>query len=277
MQRKGADNVWVRYWCVQENFTIACYISQRDLTLALSIQLQGSRVAESELECQRKHSFKVLHVESGQCLYFAADNHEEFFRWFSEITRYGHQVICDDSDSTFGQSVHFYFIPKGAGGVHFKRLSVVSEGGSSNFSEGSTTALTKSSAATSIFYRGDLLKASHTGKWKQRYCVVNGGFLSVFRTSKENSPIIAIPLHGISLELISTLQSAQNEYQFKLNPSSDGKSHTFAAPCETEMYAWVSALRDASCIQVSALGEKNSGASNTSSPTLSRSVGIQYI
>lgn len=274
MQRKGADNVWVRYWCVLEKFAIACYISQRDLTLALSIQLQGSRVAESELECQRKHSFKVLHVESGQCLYFAADSHEDFFRWFSEITKYGHQVVSDDSDTTFGPFVHFYFIPKDVGGLHFKRLSVVSEGGSSNFSEGSTGALAKSST---IFYRGELLKASHTGKWKQRYCVVNGVFLSVFHSSKEVSPIISIPLHGVSLELISTSLSSKHEYQFKLNPGSDGKSHTFAALSETEMYAWVSALRDASCVPVPHVGEKNGGSSNTSSPTLSRSVGVQLI
>lgn len=272
VQRKGADNVWVRYWCVLENFTIACCISQRDLTLALSIQLQGSRVAESDLECQRKHSFKVLHVESGQCLYFAADNQEDFFQWFSEITKYGHQVLSEDSD-TFGSLRHFYFIPKDADGVHFKRLSVVSEGGSSNFSEGSTNAL---SDATLVFYRGELLKASHTGKWKQRYCVVNGGFLNLFRSSKENSPIVSITLRGISLELISTSQSSKNEYQFKLNPSNDGKSHTFAAPSETEMYAWISALRDASCVPLSSTGEKNhGGALSASSPTLSRSVGVQ--
>ena len=268
VQRKGADNVWVRYWCVLENFTIACYISQRDLTLALSIQLQGSRVAEAELECQRRHSFKVLHVESGQCLYFAADSHEDFFRWFSETTKYGHQVVSDESDTTFGPFVHFYFIPKEAGGVPFKRLSVVSEGGSSNFSEGSTTKL---STASSVFYRGELLKASHTGKWKQRYCVVSGGSLGIFHSSTEGSPIISILLRGVSLELISTSPASKHEYQFKLNPSVDGKSHTFAAPSETEMYAWVSALRDASCAPLA--GDKNSGASNTSSPTLSRSVG----
>lgn len=229
-------------------------------------------MAEAELECQRKHSFKVLHVESGQCLYFAADSHEEFFRWFSETTKYGHQVVSDESDTTFGPFVHFYFIPKEAGVSQFKRLSVVSEGGSSNFSEGSASGLAKASSTTSVFYRGELLKASHTGKWKQRYCIVSGGSLGVFHSSTETSPIISIPLRGVSLELISTSPASKHEYQFKLNPSVDGKSHTFAAPSETEMYAWVSALRDASCMP--GVGDKNSGASNTSSPTLSRSVGI---
>lgn len=223
-------------------------------------------MAESEMECQRKHSIKVLHMESGQCLYFAADNHEDFFRWFSEITTYGHQVVSDDSDTTFGPFVQFYFIPKDAGGVTFRRLSVVSEGGSSNFSEGSATALTKSS---SILYRGELLKASHTGKWKQRYCVINGSFLSIFHSSTESSPIISLPLCGISLELINTTQSSKDEYQFKLNPNNGGKSHTFSAPSETEMYAWVSALRDGSCIPMSSVGEKNSESSAAYSPTLS--------
>ena len=243
-----------------EDFNISCYISQRDLTLTLSVQLQGSKIAESEFECQRKNSFKVLHVESKQCLYFAADNHEEFFRWFREITKCGHQVVSDHSDAIFGPCMHYYSIPKNASDVKMKRLSVVSEGSSSNFSEGKPS--------NTIFYRGDLLKSSHTGKWKQRYCIVNDGLLNIYHSSKETSPIISISLQGVSLELISTSRSSKNEYQFRLNPTNDGKSHTFAAPSETEMYAWISALRDASCNQLTSVGDKRSDVSTTSSPKL---------
>lgn len=259
VQRKGADNVWVRYWCILENFSISCYISQRDLTLTLSIQLQGSRAAESELECQRKHSFKVLHVESGQCLFFAADNHEDFSRWFSEITKSGHQVISDDSNSTFDSFSSFYAIPNKE--VQLKRLSIVSEGGSSNFSEGSNdpSLNLSSDAINSIFYRGQLLKASHTGKWKKRYCVVEDGCMSIFHSTLEKSCITSIPVNGMSLELISTSRSSKNEYQFRLNAKGGGKCHTFAAPSETEMYAWVSALRDVACVPHSLAERKKSG------------------
>jgi hypothetical protein len=201
-------------------------------------------------------------------LYFASDSHDDFSRWFSEITKWGHQVISDDSDVTFGPFVHFYFIPKDAGGDHFKRLSVVSEGGSSNFSEGSYCVLAKSSSATSIFYRGELLKASHTGKWKKRYCVVNGGRLDVFHSSKEVSPIVSISPRGSSLELICTPETSQHEYQFRINSNGKGKSHTFAAPSETEMYAWVSALRDASCVPILPVENKGDGTSSNSSPSL---------
>ena len=253
MQRKGADNVWVRYWCVLENSGISCYISQRDLTLTLSIQLQGARVSDSELECQRKHSFKILHVDSGQCLYFAADNNDEFLQWFSEITKKGHQVSADDH---FGPS---YVIPSDP--ELLKRLSVVSEGGSSNVSDGSSTSLPQpcTNSSNTVFYRGMLLKSSHTGKWKQRYCVATDGCMSIFHSSTEKLPITSIPLHGISLELISTSRNSRNEFQFKLNPIGAGKCHTFAAPSETEMYAWISGLRDASSIPT---GGSNDGTVN---------------
>ena len=242
VQRKGADNVWVRYWCILERSSILCYISQRDLTLTLSIELLGSRVAEAELDCQRKHSFKVLHVESGQCLYFAADSHQEFYQWFSEITKKGRQMVSDDS---FGP---FFAIPNDQ--ELLKRLSVVSEGGSSNYSDTSSTSVPQSSSSPSnaVLYRGMLMKSSHTGKWKQRYCIVNDGSMSIFRSSADRLPITSIPLCGISLELVSTSRHSQNEYQFRLNPTGDGKCHTFSAPNETEMYAWVSALRDASSV-----------------------------
>lgn len=260
VQRKGADNVWVRYWCVLEDFYILCYISQRDLTLTLSIQLKGSRVAEAEMECRRKYSFKVLHVESGQCLYFAADSHEEFLQWFSEITKKGHQVFSDD---LFGSS---YAIPGDR--EELKRLSVVSEGGSSNVSDSSSTSFPQTSYNT-VFYRGVLMKSSHTGRWKQRYCVATDGCMIVYHSSAEKVPITSIPLRGVSLELISTPRNSSNEYQFKLNSTGAGKCHTFSAPSETEMYAWVSALRDVSCISAGVSNENTAR-----SPTASVSFGL---
>ena len=227
------------------------------------------RVAEAEFECHRKHSFKVLHVESGQCLYFAADDHEEFFRWFAEVTKGGEQVLCNDSATVAGSFVAYNFNSKDDNStMKFRRLSVLSEGGSSNASEGSTVSSSQSHATVSngIFYRGELMKASHTGKWKQRYCVVKDGFLSIYHSSVEKSPITSITLYGCSLELVSTAHNSPNEYQFKLNPAEVGKSHTFAAPSETEMYAWVSALRDATCVKPVSLGEekKNGGDSSVS-------------
>ena len=261
VQRKGADNVWVRYWCVLEDFNILCYISQRDLTLTLSIQLKGSRVTEAEIECQRMHSFKILHVESGQCLYFAADSHEDFFQWFSEITKKGHQVASDD---LFGPS---YAIPNDR--EVLKRLSVVSEGGSSNVSDSSSTSL----PPTAMYYRGILMKSSHTGKWKQRYCVASDGCMNVYHSSADKVPITSIPLYGVSLELISTPRNTNNEYQFKLNPAGVGKYHTFSAPSETEMYAWVSALRDVSCISARASKEGYTAQSPTTSVSIFKAAG----
>ena len=257
VQRKGADNIWFSYWCVLEDLKISCYISQRDLTLTLSVSLQGSKVAESEPECQRKNSFKVFHIESRQYLYFAADSLDEFSRWFQEITKYG-QVA---SDSAVGPCMQYYYIPK----------NVEMKGGTFKF--------TKGKPSNSNFDQGYLLKSSHTGKWKQRYCFVNDGLLNINHPFKENSFIISIPLHGVSLELISTLHSSKNKYQFRLNPArlSDGKSHIFAAPSEIEMYAWINALRAASCIPLTSIGVKSSDISTTLSPTLLVKLNLNFV
>ncbi len=59
VQRRGADSMWVRYWCIFEELALSCFISQRDLTLTLSIHLRGSRIAEALMECKREHTFKV--------------------------------------------------------------------------------------------------------------------------------------------------------------------------------------------------------------------------
>ncbi len=73
VQRKGADSMWVRYWCIYEDLAISCFISQRDLTLTLSIHLKGSRICEALLECKREHTFKVggalIASASSVCVY----------------------------------------------------------------------------------------------------------------------------------------------------------------------------------------------------------------
>lgn len=250
VQRKGADNTWVRYWCALEHFQLSCYISQRDLTLTLSIQLQGSRVSYAETECFRPHSFKVLHPESGQCLFLAAEDNEEFFKWFSEVTRGGKQVVADESSGTF---ISFYEIPTDSRDIQFAHRSILSEDDSGSISESSSTTSFQPNC-DGLQHSGILLKASHTGKWKQRYCLVKDGCLHIYRSSAEKVPIISLSLNSCSLELISISQSCQYPCQFKLNPARSVKCHTFAALTESDMYGWISALRKAS-FDISTLGK----------------------
>lgn len=134
-------------------------------------------------------------------------------------------------------------------------------------------------------YRGALKKQAHTGKWKDRYCVIRNGNLNIFHNSTEKSPITSIALQGCSLELISVPPGSEHQYIYKLNPASGSKSHTFAAPNETEMFAWVSALRDSAHerpvqpelkTQVSAENGTGSGGSSNSSPALSVSFTFCY-
>ena len=250
VQRRGADNMWVRYWCMLEKFIISCFISQRDLTLALSIQLKGSRIAEAAPECHREFSFKVLHLESGQCLYFAADDVSEFQRWFTEIVKGAEQTILEDSEIT-GPFVGYYYHPKESNLKHHSSnptLATITqtEGGDIFSNGGGSSAHQPIPGSNSVFYRGKLKKSSHTGKWKDRYCVIKTGGLYIYRNVSEKVPITSIPLYGCSIELVSVPRDSQYQYLFKLNPTSAGKSHTFAAPNETEMYAWASALRDTS-------------------------------
>lgn len=264
MQRKGADNTWVRYWCILENFQLSCCISQRDPTLALSIQLPGSRISYADAECGRPHSFKISHPESGQCLFLVAEDSEEFFKWFSDVTRGGRQLVSDDSSTNPSPTVSHYSIPMDVGDMKLSCRSLLSEDDTSSISETSSMASFQSNYDR-LQHSGILLKASHTGKWKQRHCVVKDGFLHIHRSSTDKVPIVSLSLHSCSLELISITQSCQYPCQFKLNPSKSGKCHTFAALTESDMYSWISALRKASCEKMPAFGKSgNEGASGNS-------------
>ena len=285
VQRKGADSMWVRYWCLLEEKLMSCYISRRDFTLALSIPLKGSRINEAALECKREHSFKVWHIESGQCLFFAAENANELKKWFDHVTQGAEHTIPDNISvgSSSAPFVGFFYIPDDKkmadhsnSASHLNELAVRVD---------DRPAITvQCPSPSSVFYRGALKKQAHTGKWKDRFCIIRTGSLCLFHNTSEKNPIASIALHGCSLELISVPPGSEHQYIFKLNPGAEGgssKSHTFAAPNETEMFAWVSALRDSSHekapaanrelkTQVSA--EQNgtgSGGSSTGSPSLS--------
>lgn len=237
VQRKGADNMWVRYWCVVENNSISCYISQRDLTLTLAIPLQGSRISEAAFECKREHSFKVWHLESGQCLYFAADNYEEVQLWFTMVTKGAQNVLADDNTpATPFVATVFETLPTD---LPSRQLSHSSEVSVTDLENSSTNA--HSDAA----FDGQLMKFSHNGKWKNRYCVVKQATLVVYRTSSDTDPVMSFPLPGCSLELVPEKESQQ--FVFTLHPWSSSKTHTFAAATDAAMFQWISVLRE--CLQ----------------------------
>lgn len=289
VQRKGADGMWVRYWCVLEDKVISCYISRRDFTLALSIPLKGSRITEATLECKRDHSFKVWHIESGQCLFFAAENGEELHKWFNHVTQGAEHTIPDNVSvgSNSGPFVGFFYIPDDIKQIadHSNSASRLNELAVNVADDQTQPAITvQAPSPSSVFYRGKLKKQAHTGKWKDRYCIVKSGHLNIFHSASEKNPITSIALHGCSLELLSVPVGSEHQFLFKLNPQEGSKSHTFAAPNETEMFAWVSALRDSSQekpaspelkTQVSAENGSGSGGSSNSSPALSVSYCIR--
>ena len=251
--------MWVRYWCILENFRLSCYISQHDLTLTLSMQLQGSRISSCETECHRPYSFKMSHPESGQCLFVAAEDSANFVKWFSEVSKGGRQIVSD--------SDMFYEIPTDVSDMKLAPTRIVSEDdNSSSFSGSSNTIASLQSNLDGVQQSGILMKASHTGKWKQRYCLVKDGFLYIQHSSSDAVPIVSLPLYSCSLELISIAQSCQFPCQFKLNPAKSGKCHTFAALTESDMYSWISALRKASCEKVES--SKRSGDEGTAGNTV---------
>lgn len=247
VQRRGGDSVWIRYWCILEELRIACYISQRDLTLTLSILLRGSRISEASHECRRENSFMVWHMESGQCLFFAADDVQEFSKWFREVTRGAEQIIVEDPFTHI--PVPCYFFPKDAATSHSQdssRSSVVSAGASDdNVSISSSNTGRSSSSQALIFHQGELKKQSQGGKWKDRYCFIKDCILFVYSSSTDKTPITAATLQGCSVELVDMPPDEVQRYAFRIVPTS-GKSHTFAATSEQEMFTWVSALKDCS-------------------------------
>lgn len=288
VHRQGANTNFIRYWCVFDGAVINCYINQRDLTLTMSVSLPGSQIAHASSECARPHSFKVWHMETGQCIYFLADDVIEFQKWFTQITTNAEKIETPPQQPGFPGKAVYFVLPGGEGAIlkapmmrtrsNSLPVSPADLGdnvsvGSSNTGQGSNDTATPLSA----FYRGQLKKASHTGKWKDRYCVVKDGHLSVFHTPSEKSPIISIELFGCSIELVNIPPQNAQRFVFKLKLDSVEKMHTFAAPSETEMYAWVSALRDSSyekpgLDQHRSLTELSTGGSGNNSPALSVSI-----
>ena len=251
LQRKGADNTWVRYWCVLESFRLSCYISQRDLTLTLSIDLHGSRISYANGECHRPHSFKIFHPDSGQCLFLAAEDNSDLNKWFSEITKDGREMIPDDSMDS-GPFMSVYELPK----VSAVRKQSTSSG---------TPDVAPLAASKQPLYKGVLMKATHTGKWKKRCCQVEDGVLHVSRSFMDKVPIITLPLESCSLELLSVSSNVQYSCQFKLKPSKSDKTHTFATTNESDLYGWIGAIRKASCEQPISLDKRDDGKGNGNS------------
>ena len=241
---------------------MSCYISQRDLTLTLSIDLHGSRISYADAECLRPHSFKIFHPDSGQSLFLAAEDNNEFVRWFSEVTKKGREVISDDCSTNTGPFASFFELPMKVEHVTIEKQSISED--DSSVSETSSMASLVPLSTDRPHHRGVLMKASHTGKWKKRCCLVDDGILHISRSFNDKVPIITLPLQSCSLELLSVSSNSQYSCQFKLKSYKSEKSHTFAALNEPEMYSWIGAIRKASCEKaiVSERSEDDNGHGN---------------
>lgn len=282
VHRHGATTTFIPYWCVFDGATINCFTSQSDQTLTMSVSLLGSQICEASAECGRPNCFKVWHMETGQCIYFLADDTPEFQKWFTQITTNADRIDNPPTQPGLpGKSVFFVHAnvelhaslarPRSntlplRPHEHGDNVSVES----SNTGQGSSDIPTPLTA----FYRGHLKKASHTGKWKDRYCVVKDGILSILHSPSDKAPIIAIETFGSSIELVNVPPQNTQRFVFKLKLESSEKTHTFAALSETEMFAWVSALRDSSyekpgLEQQRSQSDLSAGGSVNNSPALS--------
>lgn len=246
VQRKGADSMWVRYWCVLEDLVISCYISKSDLTLTLSIQLKGSRVAEAIHECRRDFSFKIWHLESGQCLFFAADDNIEYGSWFKEVTKGAEYVVpLDAGISNSPLSAPFYHYAKDTSDSSpSQRSSRSSIASLPEIDNASFDNATTSISGGAILHKGNLKKLSQN-KWKDRYCLIKDSMLQIYNTSTEKSLLSSVPLQGCRVELVNVPNEEVHRFTFRVAVSS-GKSHMFSASSEQEMYTWAIALQDCS-------------------------------
>lgn len=246
VQRKGADNMWVRYWCILEDLVISCYISKSDLTLTLSIQLKGSRVAEAMHDCRHDFSFKIWHLESGQCLFFAADDSIEYGSWFKEVTKGAEYVVpLDAGISNSPLSAPFYHYTKEASDSSpSQRSSRSSIASLPEIDIASLDNATTSGSGGTILHKGNLKKLSQN-KWKDRYCVIKDAMLQIYSTSTEKSLLSSVPLPGCRVELVNVPNEEVHHFTFRVSVSS-GKSHMFSASSEQEMYTWAITLQDSS-------------------------------
>ena len=245
VQRKGADNMWVRYWCILEDLIISCYISKSDLTLTLSIQLKGSRVMEAVAECKRDFSFKIWHLESGQCLFFAADDGTEFANWFKEITKGAEYVVpLDAGISTSPLSAPFYhYTRETADSSPSQRSSRSSIASLPEFDSASFDSIPSgSSSGGTVHHKGNLKKYVQN-KWKDRYCLIKDSTLHIYTTSSEKSFLASVSLPGSRVELVNVPHEEVHRFTFRISTPS-GKTHMFSASSEQEMYTWAMALQD---------------------------------
>ena len=244
VQRKGADNMWVRYWCVLEDLIISCYISKSDLTLALSIQLNGSRVADASQDSKREFSFKIWHLESGQCLFFAADDRIEYTNWFKEITKGAEYVVpLDAGISSSPLSAPFYHYTKDTSESSPSQRS--SRSSIASLPEIDIDNALCSSSTGTVFHKGNLKKFSQNNKWKDRYCIIKDAALLIYATSTEKTILSTVPISGCRVELVNVPNEEVHLHIFRVSLPS-GKAHMFSASSEQEMYTWAIALQDAS-------------------------------
>ena len=244
VQRKGAD-CWVRYWCVLEDLIISCFISRSELALTLSIQLKGSRVADAAHDCKRQLSFKIWHLESGQCLFFAADDSIECTSWFKEITKGAEYVVpLDAGISNSPMAAPFY---------HYTKDTTSDSSLSQRSSRSSIASLPELDLDTAppntsgggvVIYKGNLKKLTQN-KWKDRYCVIKESALQVFATSTEKTLLTTVPLTGARVELVSVPNEEVHQFTFRVCPTL-GKAHMFCSVTEQEMYSWATTLQDVS-------------------------------
>ncbi|CAI7991521.1 hypothetical protein GBAR_LOCUS766 [Geodia barretti] len=226
--------------CV-EDLSISCYISRSDLALTLSIQLKGSRVADAAHDCRRQNSFKIWHLESGQCLFFAADDAIEYGSWFKEVTKGAEYVVpLDAGISNSPLAAPFY---------HFTKDSPSDSSPSQRSSRSSIASLPELDLDTApvnsggtVVYKGNLKKLTQN-KWKDRHCVVKDSVLQVFATSSEKTLLTTMPLAGAGVELVSVPNEEVHHFTFRICIPS-GKAHMFCAVSEQEMYAWATTLQD---------------------------------
>jgi hypothetical protein len=265
VQRKGADNMWVRYWCVLEDLVISCFVSKGDLSLTLSIQLKGSRVADALRECRHDFSFKIWHLESGQCLFFAADDSIEYGSWFKEITKGAEYVVpLDAGISNSPLSAPFYHYPKDATDSSASQRSSRSSIASLPEIEAVSAENDPASSGGTIFHKGNLKKFTQN-KWKDRYCVIKDAMLHIYTTATEKSLLSSVPLSGCKVELVNVPNEEIHHYTFRVSPSS-GKAHMFSAASEQEMYTWAITLQDCSHRSTEDPSTKGNKTQNASRP-----------
>ena len=226
VQRKGADSLWVRYWCVLKDKIISCFIAQNDLTLTLSVPLSGSTILEASNH--RKYSFEISHLESGQCLYFAAEWKEDYDSWFAEITS---GARLQDTNSP---PIYQHPKPNDTSNEQLSDPATTQSDGIFNTSSASI-----SPSVSSIQHKGELLRLSNTGEWKKYHCILRDGGLHIHYTVFDKTPIFIITLQGCFLECP---ENSGGKYILSIT-TSFGKCHTFCASSEQDLQKWTQALQ----------------------------------